>query len=189
MQLIRLGAICFAVALGVTGCAPQAEPIDFSATKSAAQSGQQEKEAEAQPVDPATCLEGTWSVDNEYFLAQFKDLGGSESTEVTGKVTQSFDSSGGVVTIYDGWRIDSVTEGIETSIVRNGTDLGTYTADGSTLSLQETEVGSELVVSAAGVEQVHAATALSFTEAEYTCDAKTASIDAPDGTANLTRIK
>lgn len=188
MRLIRLGVICFAVALGLTGCATQEAPDNTSGVKSAASSGQEEGDPEARALDPRTCLEGTWLVENEYFLVQYKGIGGSELTQVTGKVTQAFDATGGVVTVYDDWRIDSVAEGIETSIVRNGTDRGTFVADGLTLSMQETEVGSELVVSAAGMEQVHAANAVSFSEVSYTCDATAASIAAPDGTATLTRI-
>ena len=189
MQLIRWGAVCFVVLLGLSGCATQEGAANSSVAKSTAPSGQEENDPETQPLDPATCLEGTWLVDNEYFLAQYKDIGGSELTQVTGKVTQEFDATGGVVTVYDNWRIDSVTEGIETSIVRNGTDRGSFVADGLTLSMQEIEVGSELVVSAAGMERLHAANALSFSEVSYTCDATAASIAAPDGTASLTRIK
>ena len=188
VQLIRLSAICFAVALSLTGCAAEDEVDAASAAKSPNTNVQEVQDPAEQPSDPATCLEGTWLVDNEYFLAQFKDIGGSELTEVTGKVTQAFDATGVVVTVYDDWRIDSVAEGVETSIIRSGTDRGTFIADGLTLSLHETEIGSKLVVSAAGMEQVHAANALSFSEVSYACDATTASIAAPDGTANLARI-
>lgn len=188
MQLIRVGAVCVVVLLGLNGCAVQGGADDPSVAKSAAPSGREGPDSEPEPLDPATCLEGTWLVDNEYFLTQYIEIGGSDLTQVTGKVTQVFDADGGVVTTYDGWRIDSVAEGIETSIVRNGTDRGTYIAEGLTLNLLETEVGSKLLVSAAGVEQVHAANAMSFSDVSFTCDATAASIAAPDGKVRLTRI-
>lgn len=184
----RLGVLCFAAVLAVTGCAAEEEPESPAVASGTAPSGQESKEAEAEPLDPATCLRGTWLADNENFLVQFKEIGGSELTSVTGEVTQTFDDSGGLTTVYDNWRIETTNEGMEVTIVREGTDRGTYTSDGSVVSIRETDVGSELVVTSAGLQQRVQADVSDFTDAPYTCDATTASIVTPDGNANLTRL-
>lgn len=64
MRVNCLGVLGFAAVLAVSGCAAQEEPESPAVASSAAPSVQQSKDADAAPLDPATCLEGTWLADN-----------------------------------------------------------------------------------------------------------------------------
>lgn len=144
--------------------------------------------SESEPApDPLTCLHGEWLADNESFLASLREFG-DEPTSVTGEVTLTFAPDGSVTTRYDAWRITMAVEGHEAVIIRDGTDEGTFTADEGRVSIHETHMGSALTMSTAGMDMTIAPEPAVYSDAQYTCTARDASISTPDGTVLLSRI-
>lgn len=142
-------------------------------------------EVDAAPTG-AACLTGTWEADNEYFLAAIREFG-DEIKDVSGKVTVTFSPGGQTRTVYEGWRIEASVEGSSSVIERNGLDVGDFSATDSIVSITETTMGSQLVVTAAGQKMHVPAAPVDYTDAQYTCSADEASITTPDGSLRLTR--
>lgn len=132
------------------------------------------------------CLIGVWLADNEFFLAAMSQFG-DEIKDVSGEVTVSFAADGAMTTVYDGWLITALVDGNSSTIERDGTDVGTFSATDSTITMSDDSVGSSLTVTAAGHEMNVPPEPVSYTDAEYACSATAASITTPDGTLQLTR--
>lgn len=153
--------------------------VDDAADKQAAD----EQEA---ALDPSTCLVGEWEADNSFFLASIQQFG-DEVQSVTGSVVLNFDQGGTVSTQYNGWTVDALVEGMTSTILRTGTDHGTYEVEGNSITLQDTEVGSQISVTAAGQTMTVAPVPVSYASAGFTCDSSTAVITTPDGDMRMTR--
>lgn len=143
---------------------------------------------EPDPVSGGTeaCLLGEWEADNEYFLAQMQDFG-DVIDDLTGRVTLNYAPDGTFTTHYDDWTITGSTEGQPVSIHRTGVDEGIYTVNGDTITFEDTNMGSTMTISAAGMNMTVDPDAASYTEATFTCDASTVRVVTTDGDMILTR--
>lgn len=182
-------AAALAMAVMLAGCAvepsssaggvPSATP-----TLSAAPTGDTGDTAGS---DAATgCLYGTWTADNAFFLSAIREFG-DEVKKVTGEVVLTFAPDGALTTEYRAWEITAVADGEEVTITRDGADLGRFEATDSTVTLEDTAVGSSLVLNAAGAEMAITPVPAAYPDAPYTCDASGATITTPDGTLQLLR--
>ncbi|MGF3056299.1 hypothetical protein [Microbacterium sp. YY-01] len=191
------GALGLVTVLALVGCAASGElpttPVgDPSPTSTSGTAVTEADETDTEDVagepaaEAAACLQGTWLADNAYFLAQMRELG-DEPQSVNGRVTVTFGDAGELTTVYDGWRIVAIVDGSETVIERDGTDRGTYSHDDTRISMQETSMGSVLTLTAQGMQMPFDVDPINFVDAEYTCDATTATIATPEGPAILTR--
>src|SRR5690606_9191369 len=97
-------------------------------------------------------------------------------------VTLDFADDGSLTTEYADWLITAVAEGIEVTIHRVGTDTGTWSVTGDTVSLIDTLVGSKMTVAGGGMEVALDPDPIVYTDVSYTCDQSAASIITPDGT-------
>src|SRR5690606_23858674 len=127
---------------GASTSPPNNSAVDDATDKQAA------KEQDA-TLDASTCLIGAWEADNSFFLASIQQFG-DEVQSVTGSVVLNFDQGGTVSTQYNDWTVNALVEGMTSTIQRAGTDHGTYEVEGNSVTLQDTEVGSQISVSAAG---------------------------------------
>lgn len=143
-------------------------------------------EEAAGDLDPATCLVGAWTAGNDFFLAASHEFG-DEIKSVQGEVVVTFADDGTMTHEYRGWLLTAVSEGYTVTIQRDGTDIGTFSADASTVDLQETQMGSSLVVGGEGMSMTVAADPMNYTTAPYTCDQSKAIITTSDGAVELTR--
>lgn len=184
-------ALMLLLASGLAACA--AEPGATSSPSATAASAPDVTETpegpriEA-PLDPLSCLHGSWLADNEFFLASLREFG-DEPTSVTGEVTLTFTAGGSVTTQYSDWRITAIVEGRETIITREGIDEGTFAADESQITINETRMGSVLTVSTGGMDMTIPPEPVNYSQAQYTCAASDASISTPEGTAILSRVE
>lgn len=193
-------ACLVAASLALTSCATQIE--EFTATGSggggqtaSSAPADDETSAETEPeeaptsaaLDPLTCLHGTWLADNAFFFAALREFG-DEPTSVTGEVTLTFAPDGTLTTHYDAWQITASTEGHETVITREGIDRGTFTADETRITMNETDMGSTLAMNLAGTAMVIPAEPANYVGVAYTCAASDATINTPDGSVLLSRI-
>ena len=190
---LRTAAVAaLAVAVMLAGCAvepsssaggvPSATP-----TLSAAPTGDTGDTAGSDATTDATgCLYGTWTADNAFFLSAIREFG-DEVKKVTGEVVLTFAPDGALTTEYRAWEITAVSEGAEVTITRDGADLARFEATDSTVTLEDTAVGSNLVLNAAGAEMAITPVPAAYTDAPYTCDTAAATITTPDGTLQLLR--
>ena len=160
-----------------------AEPVD--------EEPDEDPEPEPDEPDPVSggteaCLLGEWEADNEYFLAQMQDFG-DVIDDLTGRVTLNYAPDGTFTTHYDDWTITGSTEGQPVSIHRTGVDEGIYTVNGDTITFEDTNMGSTMTISAAGMNMTVDPDAASYTEATFTCDASTVRVVTTDGDMILTR--
>lgn len=151
----------------------------------------EDPEPEPDEPDPASggteaCLIGEWEADNAYFLAQMQDFG-DVIDDVTGRVTLNYAPDGTFTTNYQDWTITGSTEGQAVSIHRTGVDEGIYTVNGDTISFEDTNMGSTMTISAAGMNMTVDPDAAFYTEATFTCDATTVRVVTTDGDMILTR--
>lgn len=123
-------------------------------------------------------------VARSYFLTKIRELS-DDVRSVTGEVTVTFADEGSMTTAYDGWTISSVSQGIPTTINRVGTDVGSFTADDTLISVKDLQMGSTLEVSTAGHAMTVTPTPIDYVDAAYTCSATVASITTPDGPLRL----
>lgn len=193
-QLLALGT---AVVFGLSGCAgTDDDEVGAAASSSLSSSdpapegttAQQtvEDPTEAPAADPEHCLEGVWLADNAYFLASMQELGDGVDS-VLGQVNLTFLADGTMTTEYIDWQITGSGEDGAVIISRSGVDGGVYTVADSTLTLEETEVGSSMTVSMGEMEMPVTPTPVVFADAPLTCAATSASVDAPEGTLKLSR--
>lgn len=143
--------------------------------------------ATAEPdADPGHCLHGSWLADNEYFLASIREFG-DEVKGVTGEVVLTFGEDGSLTTEYRDWVISAIADGVSVTIRRDGVDTGVYSVDADVLTVEETRIGSTLVMSASGADMTITPAAAAYADAPFDCDAAAAAITTVDGTLQLTR--
>lgn len=183
----------FVVGMGLAACSPPAimgggtsESPSTLEDNSAQESADEAADEPAADFDPATCLVGSWTVSNEFFLTAIREFG-DEITTVEGEVVTTFAADGTLTTEYRGWLITAVSEGHTVTIQRDGTDVGTFAATEDTVDLVEMQMGSTLVLSGAGPVMTVPAEPMRYTSAPYRCDQSRATIDTIDGAAQLVR--
>lgn len=150
--------------------------------------GREANDANTAPrsTDPATCLLGAWTADNAFFLVSLREFG-DEFHSVSGTVTLDFDDDGSLTTTYQDWLLEAVVEGLDVSISRNGSDAGVFTVNGDKIDLSDTQVGSSMSVTTAGVTMPIVPDAIAYSGATFTCDTTAASITTIDGILRLNR--
>ena len=136
--------------------------------------------------DPATCIHGAWLANNDFFLASIQEFG-DEVQSVTGQVTLQFDDDGTLTTHYQDWQITAEAEGMQVLITRVGTDVGTFSATETALTLADTTIGSTLTVSAAGSDTRFDPLPADYSDAPYSCSSAEAIITTSDGSLELSR--
>lgn len=146
----------------------------------------QEPEPEPVALAGAECVYGTWIADNNSALAGMRQFG-DEIKSVEGAVMVEYGPDGSVMTDYQDWLITAQTEGITSTIHRNGTDRGTFSATDTTITMTDQNMGSTLVMEAEGYTMAVDAEPTSYTDAPYTCSANELVISTPEGEAVLTR--
>lgn len=186
----------FTLTLALTGCAnddaagePSAGTAPAPSTTDVAAGAEAEgvdTAADPESGDPVTCLHGEWTADNDYFLSNIGEFG-DEVKDVSGAVTLSFGGDGSLTTEYRDWLITAIVDGGTVTIHRNGTDSGTFSATETTVTLTETQMGSAMTMTAAGVEMPIDPAPISYTDVDFACTSRTASITTPDGTLMLAR--
>lgn len=193
-RLIATLGLMLSIGVALSACASE-EPgreADHSSSESTdTRGGSREADpapdASAGAADPAQCLQGEWRADNAFFFASLREFG-DEFTDVSGEVRLSFLGEGRYTADYRDWRLTAVVDGIQMTILRSGQDTGVYSVEpDGTLSLQDTEVGSALTVSGAGMEMAIEPTAVSYASAQFSCAADQATVSTPDGELRLTR--
>ena len=194
-QFVLVLALAFALGMGLAACSPPAimgggaSGSSPTLENSSAQASTDEAEAEktAADFDPATCLEGSWLISNEFFLAAIREFG-DEIKTTEGEVVTTFAADGTMTTEYRGWLITAIVESHTVTIQRDGTDTGTFSAAEDTVDLIETQMGSVLVLSGPGPAMTVPAEPMHYTSAPYTCDQSSATINTIDGAAQLARL-
>lgn len=193
----RVAAVAVALALGAVLAACAAEPSAGAGEAASATAlpsapptghtgGSGSGGTESGGTEAVGCLHGTWTADNAFFLSAIREFG-DEVKGVTGEVVLTFAPDGVLTTEYRDWVITAVTDGAAVTLTRDGTDLGRFEAGDTTVTLEDTKVGSILVMNAAGAEIPIAPAPAVYTEAPYTCDVSAAAITTPDGTLELVR--
>ena len=126
-------------------------------------------------LSASECLVGEWLVDNSYMGLFFKRMaqqgggGGVTVSEPVGDVIISYGAGGEYRVTYDDWTLKASQDGMSFSMVRSGTDSGTYTAsDDGDLTVNETSMGSVVTINLPmGAMEVSSEPTL--TSAQYTC--------------------
>lgn len=126
-------------------------------------------------LSASECLVGEWLVDNSHMGLFFKRMaqqgggGGVTVSEPVGDVIISYGAGGEYRVTYDDWTLKASQDGMSFSMVRSGTDSGTYTAtDDGDLTVNETSMGSVVTINLPmGAMEVSSEPTL--TSAQYTC--------------------
>lgn len=109
------------------------------------------------PDDAVTaCLVGTWILDSEAFVENFADIFDAagmpdpEATPLGGSLTVELSADGSLQTVRDGWGFSIDTGESVLTVVTNGVEPGTWTADSSMLAVETDisalEVGASIEV-------------------------------------------
>lgn len=160
----RIPALLIGVSLLLTACAGSEGDATTSTADTAATTttvadttttttSPQTTTTAGQPAEGTDdCLVGTWLLDSEAFVENFgsifADAGmpGAEVTSLDGTFTVELGADGSLTGTRDDWGFNIVT-GEGTIIMEiNGTETGTWSADGSTLTVETLE--SDLSVNA-----------------------------------------
>lgn len=156
---------------------------------------------EVQATGGASCLEGTWVLDDEAFFAQMSEL--FDENDVDGQMSPSegtftveMGSDGSMSAVRDDWGFSvESTEGTVNMRI-NGTQTGTWSVEGSTLFLDtdpgatyEVETTFETGGQVMTLPQapVEVPDDLFTTESEFTCDGDTFTVSAEGFTSTLRR--
>lgn len=102
-----------------------------------------------EPVDAEEdCLVGEWLLDNESWLEATGSLYESDGATATiyGETRMTLQADGTVTQVYDEWTIRASQSGSTSTITRDGTDLGLWTLNGDVLELEDTEIGSSMIM-------------------------------------------
>jgi hypothetical protein len=179
------------IAIGLSGCADasdegEAAPISSSASPAASPSSAPATDTDSETTDAAQCLHGTWVADNTYFLAALQEFG-DVFDDVSGRVTLTFSSDGIVSTEYEDWLLSGSNDGIGVTISRTGVDAGAYSISGADIAIAQTDVGSTMIVTAAGTEMPIAPDPTIYSDATFTCDTAFATLTTSEGVIALTR--
>lgn len=104
------------------------------------------------------CLVGTWALDTEAFVANFstffQDAGmpDAEVAALDGDYTVEMTADGNFIGTRDGWGFAIETDQGDFTIELNGTETGDWSADGSTLTVenQSADIDISTTVSSGG---------------------------------------
>ena len=171
---------------GPSDDATDADPVAKTEPEPRPEKSQTPDDTTPQAGSGAACIHGTWLADNDFFLEAIRQFG-DEIKDVTGRVVVDYAADGSFSTDYQEWRISAEAEGIGVTIVRDGIDTGEYTATDTTITLMDTEMGSMLLLTTAGMEMPVEPEPASYREVSYTCDQTSLSIVTPDGAMEMTR--
>jgi hypothetical protein len=146
----------------------------------------------AKVLTGADCLPGDWSVDNDSFAALMSGASGGAVDTVTGLVMLTFTTDGKTQTRYENWKHSITVDSATVTIVKNGTDFGTYSvnADGS-VALVDAEISSDTtsVMDIGGQKVSHTVTPEPsvFSQASFDCNGDDLSVTAEGATTILHR--
>ncbi len=181
-----LAASATTVALALSGCSSEESEPHPSTESSDKAKTSDEPLAEPKELTGRECLTGSWLADNKFLLARMKEIA-DEMKDVTGEVVVTFGADGSMRTTYDKWHITAVTQGMPSTIERNGDDKGTFTASDTSINLKEDRVTSTLKVTAGGHSMAVPANPVVYTNAAFVCNESTLTITTPDGPMRMTR--
>lgn len=137
------------------------------------------------------CIAGTWELNNEAFLEQMTDLFSQEGMPEAdvgmiegGTFTVDLGADGSLNSMRENWGFDVMTAEGNVQIVINGTESGTWSADGTTMTIDITDSdlvsdtnivvdGQEVPLPGGAPVDVPEGFA---TESEYTCSDDTLSL-------------
>lgn len=157
--------------------------------------------APPQATGGSSCLEGVWELDDEAFFAQMSDLFAESEVEgelepADGVLTVEMGSDGSMSATREDWGFSLISPDGSFNMRVNGTETGSWSADGSTLFLEidpgatyevETtfEAGGQVITLPQA--PVDVPTDLFSTESEFTCDGDTFTVSAEGFTSILHR--
>lgn len=173
------------VAPGGEGAARSGSTEVASETQSDA-SPRQETPVEEPQVAEEDCLKGVWIADNAFFLAGMREFG-DEPQSVTGDVVVTYGEDGSMTTDYQDWLITFNVNGGVTLISRAGIDTGVFTASAHTVSIQDTQIGSKMLVTVNGADMPVDPNPVHYVDVPYICSATEASLTTSDGEMRMTR--
>lgn len=187
-------------AFAFTGCAAEDDSSQSLASDTATQPAES-SDAE-QPVvadedegfsSQADCLTGEWLANNDGLKATVEGFAAAEGgsiDDISGEVLLTFDGGNLTSTAYTDWIFAMTVEGMSSTLVRNGTDSGTYTVEeDSKLTMQETASDSVLVMYIDGTQvgSVPATNTLPLSSAPFTCSDTLLTIETQDTVLEMTR--
>lgn len=146
----------------------------------------------AEPLTGAACLTGDWFVDNEHFGELMSSVSGGVVDDIHGVTMVTFRADGTTTTHYDEWTHTIKGEGATVTIVKDGSDSGTYevAADGS-MTLTDAELNttttSEMEVSGQVIRTEVPPQPSVFSQATFTCDGDELAVSAEGATTLLHR--
>lgn len=147
---------------------------------------------ETKVLTGADCLPGNWYVDNESFAALMSSAAGGAVDDITGVVMLTFTADGKTQTLYEDWKHSITVDSATVTIVKNGTDFGTYSVntDGS-IALVDVEIQSDTTsVMKMGGQTVTSTVTPEpsvFSQASFDCNGDELSVTAEGGTTILHR--
>ena len=184
-----------AVAVEETVEEPDAEEVAEEPAEEIAEPEPAEETEEPEPVQEdtpanldniASCLLGSWTADNEFFVAQLEEIG-DEAASVSGDVTVTFKPDGQMITDYNDWSVQMVAEGMEVTISRSGTDISEYSVDGNVITIIDVEMSSEMVMDVGGMVMEVDPIPLEHESVAVECDANSAMVAVDGGDMRMTR--
>lgn len=175
----------------LAGCSstgtPEESSVQSDQTDAEAPSETVESGAEiATAVDGPECLIGNWTADPAFFASQFAETG-ADQVEIGGDVVISFGADGTMSTDYQDMSVTFASADESTTIVRKGTDSGTYTLTGSKITIEDDSIQSELTLSMLGTENVMPGAGYDVVDWDYTCVGDQATLTGPDSAILLVR--
>lgn len=136
----------------------------------------------------AACLPGKWILDNAKFAALIAAGTGGVVDDVQGLALLTLGADGSTSTRYEDWSHTITSDGATMTVVRNGTDSGTYSLAGGSMTMTETSVASEVVMTMNGNVMGAASHEPSvFSQATFSCSGDTLTVTADGGTSTLHR--
>lgn len=177
--LLALGlSACITPPVGTTTGTSTGGSSDESTTgeTNGAEDGDDESDTPGRAdLSASECLVGEWLVDNSHMGLFFKRMaqqgggGGVTVSEPVGDVIISYGAGGEYRVTYDDWTLKASQDGMSFSMVRSGTDSGTYTAsDDGDLSVNETSMGSVVTINLP-MGAMEVSSEPTRTSAQYTC--------------------
>lgn len=141
----------------------------------------------------ADCLTGEWLANNaglKAIVEGFAAVDGGSIDDISGEVLLTFDGGDLTSTAYTDWTFAMTVEGVNTTLVRNGTDSGTYAVEeDSKLTMQETMSDStiDMSINGVGTGSVPTTNTLPLSSAPFTCSDTLLTIETPDAVIEMTR--
>lgn len=102
-------------------------------------------------------------------------------------MTLEFRADGSLTADYQDWLITAVTESLTVTIRPHGVDQGSFSVTDTTITFEDTAVGSTMKLRGSGIDMPIDPMPISYTDAAYSCDVSTMSVTTSDGTLQLSR--